>query len=280
MKQQNNLILAVNGTLMRGLELEGNLKAVGAVFLEESKTEKAYRLYSINDQYPAMIKVDKGGKTVDVELYEISEEGLKEVLSREPPGLTIEEITLIDDRKVQGVIGLPDIIKGQKEITKYGGWRNYLKDKETNKMKKLFLYYSYTGNGDLVAKKMEEKGFEIRKVIAKKRLPKSFFWMIMTGAMQAGLKKKAKLLDFDQNIEDYDEIVIGSPIWNGRFPPALNTLFAKLPLKDKNISFLFYSGSGEGPKALKRINKEFPNAKYLFLKEPKKYPDELNKIDY
>lgn len=280
MKQQNNLILAVNGTLMRGLELECNLKAVGAVFLEESKTEKAYRLYSINDQYPAMIKVDKGGKTVDVELYEISEEGLKEVLSKEPPGLTIEEITLIDDRKVQGVIGLPDIIKGQKEITKYGGWRNYLKDKETNKMKKLFLYYSYTGNGDLVAKKMEEKGFEIRKVVAKKRLPKSFFWMIMTGAMQAGLKKKAKLLDFDQNIEGYDEIVIGSPIWNGRFPPALNTLFAKLPLKDKNISFLFYSGSGEGPKALKRINKEFPNAKYLFLKEPKKYPDELNKIDY
>ena len=280
MKQQNNLILAVNGTLMRGLELEGNLKAVGAVFLEESKTEKAYRLYSINDQYPAMIKVDKGGKTVDVELYEISEEGLKEVLSKEPPGLTIEEITLIDDRKVQGVIGLPDIIKGQKEITKYGGWRNYLKDKEAKKMKKLFLYYSYTGNGDLVAKKMEEKGFEIRKVVAKKRLPKSFFWMIMTGAMQAGLKKKAKLLDFDQNIEGYDEIVIGSPIWNGRFPPALNTLFAKLPLKDKNISFLFYSGSGEGPKALERINKEFPNAKYLFLKEPKKYPDELDKIDY
>ena len=90
--KQNNLILAVNGTLMRGLELENNLKEVGASFIKESKTEKSYRLYSINDKYPAMIRVNKGGNTVDVELYEISEEGLKQVLSKEPPGLTIKEI--------------------------------------------------------------------------------------------------------------------------------------------------------------------------------------------
>ena len=130
MKSNNKLILAVNGTLMRGLELEDNLKAVSAVFLKESQTEKAYRLFSINDRYPAMIKVDKSGNTVNVELYEISEEGIKEVLSKEPPGLNIKEITLIDGTKVQGVVGLEEITKGQKEITTYGGWRNYLKSKE------------------------------------------------------------------------------------------------------------------------------------------------------
>ena len=50
MMKQNNLVLAVNGTLMRGLELEGNLKQAGAIFLKESKTEQSYRLYSINDK--------------------------------------------------------------------------------------------------------------------------------------------------------------------------------------------------------------------------------------
>ena len=147
-------------------------------------------------------------------------------------------------------------------------------------MKKLFLYYSYTGNGDIVAKEMEKRGFEIRKVEAVKRLPKSFFWAMMSGGFQAGFGLKAKLKEFDKNIEGYDEIVIGSPIWNGKFPPALNTVLKILPLKDKNVSFLFYSGSGEGKSALKRINKQYPNAKYVFLKEPKKYPDELNKINY
>ena len=128
--KQNNLILAVNGTLMRGLELENNLKEAGASFIKESETEKAYRLYSINDKYPAMIRANEGGNTVDVELYEISEEGLKQVLSKEPPGLTIKEIALIDGASVQGVVGLNDIIKGQKEITSYGGWRNYLASKK------------------------------------------------------------------------------------------------------------------------------------------------------
>ena len=127
--KQNKLVLAVNGTLMRGLELENNLKAVNAVFIKESQTEKAYRLYTIDDKYPAMVK-DEGGSAIDVELYEISEEGMKEVLSKEPEGLTIQEITLIDGSKVQGVVGLSFIIKDRKEITQYGGWRNYLASKK------------------------------------------------------------------------------------------------------------------------------------------------------
>lgn len=127
--KQNNLVLAVNGTLMRGLELENNLKEVGAFFIKESKTEKAYRLFSIDDKYPAMVK-DAKGSAIDVELYEISEQGMQEVLSKEPEGLTIKEITLIDGNKVQGVVALPFIIENRKEITKYGGWRNYLAHKE------------------------------------------------------------------------------------------------------------------------------------------------------
>ena len=129
MKSKNSLILAVNGTLMRGLELENNLKAVSAIFIKESQTEKAYRLFSINDKYPAMVKAAKGS-AIDVELYEISEQGMQEVLSKEPEGLTIKEITLIDGSKVQGVVGLPFIIENRKEITKYGGWRSYLAHKE------------------------------------------------------------------------------------------------------------------------------------------------------
>lgn len=147
-------------------------------------------------------------------------------------------------------------------------------------MKKLFLYYSNTGSGDIVANEMAKRGYEIRKVETVKKLPKSFFWSMMIGGFQAGAGRKAKLKDFDQNIEGYEEIVIGSPIWNKTFTPAINTVLATLPLKDKNVNFLFYAGSGEGPNALKRVNKEFPNARCIFLKQPNKYPEELNKIDY
>ena len=277
MKPNNSLILAVNGTLMRGLELENNLKAVNAVFLKESQTEKAYRLYTIDDKYPAMVK-DEQGAAIDVELYEISEEGMQEVLSKEPEGLTIKEITLIDGSQVQGVVGLPFIIRNRKEITLYGGWRNYLASKEKG-MKKLFLYYSNTGNGDVVAEVFKKKGYDIRKFDTIKKLPKSFFWAMMVGGFQAGAKKKAKLLPFDQDISAYEEVVIGSPIWNGRFTPALNALLSVLDLSTSKLSFVFYSGSGEGKKAVERLQKEFPNAPYIFLQEPKKYPEQLKKLD-
>lgn len=123
----DKVLLAVNGTLMRGLELENNLKDVGASFIKESQTEKAYRLYSIDDRYPAMIK-DKDGLSIDVEVYELSKEAMQIVLSKEPEGLTIEKIKLIDGQEVYGVVGLPFIIKNRKEITSYGGWRNYIKE--------------------------------------------------------------------------------------------------------------------------------------------------------
>ena len=101
---------------------------------------------------------------------------------------------------------------------------------------------------------------------------------MMKGGYRALFNKKDKLVDFDCNIKDYDEIVIGSPIWFDRLPPATNTILSKLDLKDKKKSFIFYSGSGEGNKAKEKINKLY-NDNIIFLKEPKKYKEELNKIN-
>ena len=51
-----NTLLAVNGTLMRGLDLNGNLLAVGASFVREARTAPHYRLWSIGDRHPAMLR--------------------------------------------------------------------------------------------------------------------------------------------------------------------------------------------------------------------------------
>ena len=146
-------------------------------------------------------------------------------------------------------------------------------------MKTLFIYYSHTGNGELVSQALQEKGVAIRKVIRKKKLPKSFFWMIMSGGFLAGIKHKDKLVNFDKNIDEYDNIIVGSPIWNGRFSSPINTVLHQLDLSSKTISFVLYSGSGEANHALKRINKEYPSSKVIILKEPKKYPEQLKKLD-
>ena len=145
-------------------------------------------------------------------------------------------------------------------------------------MSKLFIYYSLTGSGDVVAKKFEEKGYKIRKVSEKHKPSKVFFFMVLGGGFRAGLGLKGKLIDYDNDVSKFENVVIGSPIWNGRIPPTINAVLDQTDLSGKKLSFVFYSGSGEGKAALKKVNKLFPNASTLFLKEPKKYEKELEKL--
>lgn len=124
---QVDVLLAVNGTLMRGLKLNPNMVAAKATFVRETKTEAAYRLWTINDEHPAMLRVTDGtGVKVAVEVWSVPPAGLAGILLNEPPGLCIGKVRLEDGSLVLGVLGEQALVEGHREITKYGGWRAYL----------------------------------------------------------------------------------------------------------------------------------------------------------
>ena len=83
-------------------------------------------------------------------------------------------------------------------------------------MKKIFIYYSLTGSGDLVADTLKSKGYDIRKVVSKHKYPKSFFWLMMVGGFRAGTNKKDKLIDSSHS----------------------QKLFDLAPVKDKSVIFV------------------------------------------
>ncbi len=120
-----DVLLAVNGTLMRGLELNANLRAADARFVREARTAPVYRLWSINDRHPAMMRVAQGGAAIAVEVWSVPAEGLASVLLQEPPGLAIGKVQLEDGQETLGVLGEPILCEGMREITAYGGWRAY-----------------------------------------------------------------------------------------------------------------------------------------------------------
>src|SRR5262249_28912348 len=72
----NSTLLAVNGTLMRGLELNPSLVAVGATFVREDATEPGYRLWSIADRHPAMQRTPGEGASIALELWDVPLAGL------------------------------------------------------------------------------------------------------------------------------------------------------------------------------------------------------------
>ncbi len=122
----NSILLAVNGTLMRGLALNQNMLAIGAVFVREARTASSYRIWSISDRHPAMLRVNSDGVAVAVELWAVPAEGLSTLLVNEPAGLCIGKVNLEDGAQVLGVLGEPWICEGQMEISSWGGWRAYL----------------------------------------------------------------------------------------------------------------------------------------------------------
>ena len=83
------MLFVVNGTLMRGLELNHNLLEVGATFLRDVSTASVYRMWSINDQYPGMVRDLHRGVAIHIELWEIDDCHLIQIIQNEPPGLTI-----------------------------------------------------------------------------------------------------------------------------------------------------------------------------------------------
>ncbi len=146
-------------------------------------------------------------------------------------------------------------------------------------MKKIFIYYSLSGNGDKVAEYLSNKKIDIRKVETKKPLPNNRFLQILVGGYKAMRNYKDELDNFDNDIKKYDEIIIGTPIWNSRISSPINTVLDNLDLSDKKLTFILYSGSGTGPKAKEYIGIHYHKAKIIELKEPKKNIKEMDKIE-
>ena len=120
--------IAVNGTLMRGLELEPNLISLEAKFVREDLTESAYRLFSIDDLHPGMVRVPASGLenvipiSVAVEIWCMPASGVAKLLQKEPPGLSIGRIKLKDGKtKILGVLAEPALIVGKKDISDFPG---------------------------------------------------------------------------------------------------------------------------------------------------------------
>lgn len=122
----NTTLLAVNGTMMRGLELNQNLLVAGAIFVREEETDACYRIWSIADRHPAMLRTSGVGTRVELELWNVPVERLAGILLAEPPGLAMGKVLLRDGSTVLGMLGESFLCEGQREITAFGGWRAYI----------------------------------------------------------------------------------------------------------------------------------------------------------
>ena len=117
-------LVVFNGGLMRGQSAHWMLR--GATFLEQVRTAPCYRLYSIDDHHPAMLRDDQDGVSIVAELYDVPDDVWPGIRDFEPPGLYRGPVELADGRLLEGMLGESSLIaQGRKDISAYGDWAAY-----------------------------------------------------------------------------------------------------------------------------------------------------------
>ena len=126
--------------------------------------------------------------------------------------------------------------------------------------KRLVVYYSLSGNTEEAAEKIAGKlGADRMRLETVKPMPKSFAAQIITGGGQVMFRHIPELKPFDRDVASYDEIILGSPIWNSRGVPAVLAFLQDERAAAKVTSLFFLSAGGETEKGLNAIAKRLPN---------------------
>ena len=138
----NSIQLAVVGAHLKGLPLHWQLEKVQATYLSTTKTNKNYKLYALPKTgpiaKPGLRRVEEGGDSIEIEIYAVPIENFGTFMAMVPEPLGIGSVETIDGKWVKSFIceEFGYLQNGTTDITKFGGWRNYLKDEESKKSSK------------------------------------------------------------------------------------------------------------------------------------------------
>lgn len=124
-------------------------------------------------------------------------------------------------------------------------------------MKAIIVYYSLDGNVDDTAENIAEiLAADTLRLEPQKEYPtgkvSKFFW----GGKSVMFGEKPKLKPYSVNLEEYDTIILGTPVWAGSFVPPLRTFIQESKLDGKKIALFACSSSGNANGCFQKLKKE------------------------
>ncbi len=114
---------------MSGLPLNHQLLERDACFWRSARTAPKYRLFALGlgtPQRPGLIRVAGDGAAIELEIWAIPEAALGSFMAAIPPPLGLGTIELEDGTTCMGFICEGYAAQTATDISRYGGWRNYL----------------------------------------------------------------------------------------------------------------------------------------------------------
>ncbi len=147
-------------------------------------------------------------------------------------------------------------------------------------MKTLVIYYSFEGNTKLMAEAMAEAvGADLLRLQPRREIQTHGFMKFVWGGKAAMMKDKPELLPLDKNPDDYDLLLLGTPVWAWTYAPPMNTFLSGTPLSGKKIALFCCHGGGKGA-IFEKMKAALPGNEFLGeidFRDPAKRDMEANR---
>ncbi len=127
-------MVAVVGAHLTGQPLNPQLVGLDGVLVRGGSTAPHYRLYALPGTVPpkpGLIRVRDGGCAIEVEVWSLDVKAFGAFVSAIARPLCIGTIELDDGSFVQGFLCEADALANATDISQHGGWRAYLRARES-----------------------------------------------------------------------------------------------------------------------------------------------------
>lgn len=120
--------LAVVGAHLTQMPLNFQLTTRQAVLSQKTQTAPSYKLYALSNSHPHKpgLQYSGTGSAIDVEVWDVPIALFGKIVAEVPPPLGIGNVQLADGTWVKGFICEGYALDSAKDISQFGGWRNYI----------------------------------------------------------------------------------------------------------------------------------------------------------
>ena len=127
-------------------------------------------------------------------------------------------------------------------------------------MKRAIIYYSLSDNTKEAAEYMAQKlNLDLYRIELTKPMPDKMWKQMLIGGMQSSFGMTPKIKGTPENIDEYDEIIIGTPIWAGKAASPINSILKNASVADKVVAVFTFSGGGDNEKCISNLAKKLKN---------------------
>jgi flavodoxin len=120
-------------------------------------------------------------------------------------------------------------------------------------VKSLVVYYSLSGKTKLVAHAIAETLNATLEEITEIKPRKLRPLVYLIGGFQATMNRGSRINPIGVDLKQYERIFVGSPIWNSRPAPAINSFIYRTNFENRSVIPFFTMGGESSEKAVANI---------------------------